>query len=137
MTTPRWRIVRSGSATPGPDPRQVERLRKLSERLTARRAALARWMTRLRRAFHPVEQRLLTTARVEREITKEGGPMAQRIIEVTVSPTGEATVQTRGYAGADCLQASHFLEQSLGVVVKDTRTAEYHQAAAARQQVQQ
>jgi hypothetical protein len=63
--------------------------------------------------------------------------MNQRIIEVVVSPTGEATVQTRGYAGPDCLQASRFLEQSLGVAVKDTRTAEYHQAAAARQQAQQ
>ena len=32
-----------------------------------------------------------------------------RIIEVTVSPQGETTVQTKGYAGADCLQASKFL----------------------------
>src|SRR5208282_3195895 len=34
-----------------------------------------------------------------------------RLIEVIVSPQGEATVQTKGYAGADCLQASKFLEQ--------------------------
>jgi hypothetical protein len=46
-----------------------------------------------------------------------------RVIEVTVSPTGEATVQTKGYAGADCLQASKFLEQSLGVTVNDAKTA--------------
>jgi hypothetical protein len=60
-----------------------------------------------------------------------------RIIEVTVSPAGEATVQTKGYAGADCLQASRFLEQALGVTTADRKTAEFHQAAPAQQQAQQ
>ena len=63
-------------------------------------------------------------------------PMA-RLIEVVVSPTGETTVQTKGYAGADCLQASRFLEQALGVTTADRKTAEYHQAAPAQQQVRQ
>ena len=60
-----------------------------------------------------------------------------RIIEVTVSPTGEATVQTRGYAGADCLQASKFLEQALGVTTAERKTGEYFAVAAQQQQVQQ
>jgi hypothetical protein len=60
-----------------------------------------------------------------------------RVIEVTVSPTGEATVQTRGYAGADCLRASKDLEQALGVVTSDNRTAEFYQTSAAEQQVAQ
>jgi hypothetical protein len=60
-----------------------------------------------------------------------------RVIEVTVSPTGETTVQTKGYAGADCLQASKFLEQLLGVTVSDGKTAEFYQAAEQQQQVQQ
>ncbi len=60
-----------------------------------------------------------------------------RILEVTVSPQGEATVQTKGYAGADCLQASRFLEQALGVATSDTRTSEFYQPAAEQQQVQQ
>jgi hypothetical protein len=60
-----------------------------------------------------------------------------RVIEVTVSPTGEATVQTKGYAGADCVQASKFLEQSLGVTANDTKTAEFYQAAEQQQRVQQ
>jgi hypothetical protein len=60
-----------------------------------------------------------------------------RIIEVVVSPTGETTVQTKGYAGADCIQASRFLEQALGVATSDRKTAEYHQTEAAEQQVQQ
>ncbi len=60
-----------------------------------------------------------------------------RIIEVVVSPTGETTVQTKGYAGADCLQASQFLEQALGVPTADRKTAEFYQTEAAQQQVRQ
>jgi hypothetical protein len=60
-----------------------------------------------------------------------------RVIEVTVSPTGEATVQTRGYAGAECLQASKFLEQALGVATAEHKTTEFYQPAAAEQRVQQ
>ena len=44
-----------------------------------------------------------------------------RIIEVTVSPRGEATVQTKGYTGGDCLAASKFLEQALGVSAADAQ----------------
>ena len=36
-----------------------------------------------------------------------------RIIEVVVSPTGETTVQTKGYSGGDCLNASQWLEKAL------------------------
>ena len=60
-----------------------------------------------------------------------------RIIEVVVSPTGETTVQTRGYAGADCLAASKFLEQALSVATADHKTTEFYQPATAEQRVQQ
>jgi hypothetical protein len=57
-----------------------------------------------------------------------------RIIEVVVSPTGESTVQTKGYAGADCIQASRWLEEALGHVTADQKTSEFYQAEPARQQ---
>ena len=60
-----------------------------------------------------------------------------RVIEVIVSPQGETTVQTHGYAGADCLQASKFLEQALGSVVTERKTAEFHQATPIEQHLQQ
>jgi hypothetical protein len=60
-----------------------------------------------------------------------------RTIEVIVSPQGEATVQTKGYAGADCLQASKFLEQSLGVATNDQKTSEFWESAAQQQHAQQ
>ena len=63
--------------------------------------------------------------------------MNPRIIEVTVSPKGEITLQTKGYAGSDCLRASRFLEQALGVTIQEQKTAEFHQSAATEQQVHQ
>jgi hypothetical protein len=60
--------------------------------------------------------------------------VTQRIIEVVVSPQGETTVQTKGYAGADCLAASSFLEQSLGVTANDIRTAEFYQPSTLTQE---
>ena len=47
-------------------------------------------------------------------------------IEIRVSPTGETEVETRGFSGPACLKASRFIEQSLGKVVQDRKTGEYH-----------
>jgi hypothetical protein len=60
-----------------------------------------------------------------------------RIIEVTVSPKGETKLQTKGYIGADCQQASKFLEQALGVSATEQRTGEYYATATTEQRVQQ
>ncbi len=60
-----------------------------------------------------------------------------RIIEVVVSPTGETTVQTKGYAGADCFQASKFLEQALGTKTNDRPTSEFYQSLVKTVDVQQ
>ena len=60
-----------------------------------------------------------------------------RVIEVVVSPKGETTLQTQGFTGADCLQASKFLEQALGLVASDRKTAEFYQTQSTQQQVQQ
>ena len=59
-----------------------------------------------------------------------------RIIEVVVSPQGETTIQTKGYAGGACLQASKFLEQALGVAVTDQKTTEFFQTAEQQQEIQ-
>ncbi|MCE9530713.1 MAG: DUF2997 domain-containing protein, partial [Planctomycetes bacterium] len=52
-------------------------------------------------------------------------------------PKGEVQVQTKGYAGADCLAASKFVEQALGVSINDRKTGEFYQSAQAEQQIQQ
>ena len=60
-----------------------------------------------------------------------------RVIEVTVSPKGETSIQTKGYVGSDCLQASKFLEQALGVVAKEAKTGEFYAPAQTDQHVEQ
>jgi hypothetical protein len=60
-----------------------------------------------------------------------------RVIEVIVSSTGEAIVQTKGYSGQDCMQASRFLEQALGISTLDRKTAEFYQTTSAEQQIRQ
>lgn len=60
-----------------------------------------------------------------------------RIIEVIVSPQGEASIQTKGYAGSDCLQAGRWLEQALGIASAERKTAEYYQTAAAELHITQ
>jgi hypothetical protein len=59
-----------------------------------------------------------------------------RIIEVVVSPQGETTIQTKGYAGGACVQASKFLENALGVAVTDQKTTEFFQTSVQTQEIQ-
>ena len=60
-----------------------------------------------------------------------------RIIEVTVSPRGETTVQTKGYDGGDCLHAARFLEEVLGVTTADRKTSEFYQGPSTEQTLPQ
>jgi hypothetical protein len=60
-----------------------------------------------------------------------------RLVEVIVSPRGEVTMQTKGYAGSDCLQASQFLEQALGIVANDQKTVEFYQTETTQQRLTQ
>jgi hypothetical protein len=60
-----------------------------------------------------------------------------RIIELIVSPTGETTAQTKGYRGTECLNASKFLEESLGVVTAERKTTEYLQPSQTQEVVNQ
>jgi len=60
-----------------------------------------------------------------------------KVIEITVDPKGETTVQTRGFAGSECREASKFIEQALGQRTAETLTAEFHQGQQAGQELRQ
>ena len=60
-----------------------------------------------------------------------------KTIEIIVSPTGQTSVQTKGFAGSSCRDASKFIEQALGQRTSETLTAEFHQAQTVDQQQQQ
>lgn len=51
-------------------------------------------------------------------------------IEIIVAPDGKTRVETKGFAGAECRQASEAVEQALGTRTGERLTAEFHQSAA-------
>ena len=50
-----------------------------------------------------------------------------KTIEITVDPKGQSKVETKGFTGGECREASRFVEQALGTRSAETLTAEYHQ----------
>ena len=58
-------------------------------------------------------------------------------IEIIVSSTGEATVQTKGFTGSACRDASRFIEQALGEKSTEQLTAEFYQTQVLREQTNQ
>ncbi len=56
-----------------------------------------------------------------------------KTIEIIVTAKGETSVQTKGFTGSSCRDASKFIEQALGQKTSETLTAEFHQTAAVEQ----
>jgi hypothetical protein len=52
-----------------------------------------------------------------------------KIIQVVVSPTGETKIETTGFTGSSCQEASRALEQALGAKTGETLTGEYYAAS--------
>ena len=50
-----------------------------------------------------------------------------KTIEIVVSPQGESQIQTKGFSGPECRQASRPFEQALGLQAAERLTAEFHQ----------
>jgi len=51
----------------------------------------------------------------------------KRLIEITVSPDGQTKIQTRGFTGRSCKEASRFLEATIGRWQSERLTSEFHQ----------
>ncbi len=60
-----------------------------------------------------------------------------RAIEIIVTPEGKSSVQTLGFTGASCRDASRFVEQALGQRTGEKLTAEFHQSESVHQANQQ
>ena len=50
-------------------------------------------------------------------------------IEIVIAPDGSTQIETKGYAGEACRDASRFLEEALGRQTAETLTSEYHCSA--------
>ena len=59
-----------------------------------------------------------------------------KTIEIIVAPNGKTTVQTLGFVGSSCQDASRFIEQALGQRSDEKLTAEFHQSQHTEQQTQ-
>jgi hypothetical protein len=60
-----------------------------------------------------------------------------RTIEVIISPTGETRIETRGFSGPSCRDASRFIEEALGERTAEQITADFHQAAGTQHSAQE
>ena len=60
-----------------------------------------------------------------------------KIIKITVDPKGQSKVETQGFTGGECREASRFIEQALGTRSAETLTAEFHQGQQAGQELGQ
>ena len=52
----------------------------------------------------------------------------RKTIEILVTPEGKTSVQTLGFTGPSCRDASRFLEKALGRAVGEKLTAEFHES---------
>jgi septal ring factor EnvC (AmiA/AmiB activator) len=68
MTIPRRRLIRPAIVSAPTDPQRPRQLQKLRQRLDHERTALARWQTKLKRAFNTVQRCQQSIGRLERKI---------------------------------------------------------------------
>ena len=56
-----------------------------------------------------------------------------KTIEILIAPDGQTRVETKGFSGPGCREASKFLEEALGKRTAEELTAEFHQSPQAQQ----
>lgn len=49
-----------------------------------------------------------------------------KTIEITVTPNGQTQVETKGFEGSSCRQASEFLERALGRTIDEQLTSDFY-----------
>ncbi len=56
-----------------------------------------------------------------------------RTIEITVATDGQTRIETKGFSGEGCREASRFIETALGKRTEEQLTAEFHQQLGQQQ----
>jgi hypothetical protein len=60
-----------------------------------------------------------------------------RLIEITVAPDGGTRVETKGFAGSACREASAVVEQALGPRAGEQLTSEFYTQTTQPQTIQE
>jgi len=63
--------------------------------------------------------------------------MSSRTIEIIVETNGSTRVQTRGFTGSACIDASRFIEEALGKRTSKRNTPEFFQTTEQQQRLQE
>ena len=59
-----------------------------------------------------------------------------KTIEIVVSPKGESRVETKGFSGASCREASKFIESALGAAASEKLKPEFYEQSSAQNSVE-
>ena len=59
-----------------------------------------------------------------------------KTIEITVTPTGQTTVETKGFEGNSCRKASEFLERALGQRIHEQVTSAFYASQSETRRVE-
>ena len=57
-------------------------------------------------------------------------------VEIIVDPKGNSKVETKGFSGSECVEASKFVEQALGKKAASRTTAEFYQSATTQNRIE-
>jgi hypothetical protein len=60
-----------------------------------------------------------------------------KTIEITISPTGQTSVETKGFSGSECRQASQFIEAALGQRTDERLTSDFYAQESQPQRLQE
>lgn len=60
-----------------------------------------------------------------------------KIIQITISPSGETTVETKGYEGTTCRNGSAFLERALGQTTREQLKSDFYSVPCQSQPIQE
>ena len=51
-----------------------------------------------------------------------------QVIKIVISPDGQTKLETTGFSGQSCRNASQFLEEAVGCQISEELTPEFHNA---------
>ncbi len=60
-----------------------------------------------------------------------------KTIEINVAPDGKTRVETKGFSGGECREASKFIEQALGHHLDEQLKPEFRQTASTDQRTRE
>jgi hypothetical protein len=60
-----------------------------------------------------------------------------KTIEIIVAPNGQTSVQTKGFTGGECRQASEFIETALGRRSHEQLTSAFHAQDSEQQRLKE